>query len=576
MPRAGDLPPRAPPAAAAPGDPAYLPLGVYWAGEHLHATNGVIDWPRVEQALDDLAAHHVTAVWLTHRSAAETAEFARRAAPRGIYVVAAIAHLAGEVPHIRRGPHAALIAGTLAAWGNAPGPVAWGLGDEPRAAYMGEMAAYVKAWREHAPGRPITTVVMHGDIEAAGQAGFDALCADIYPFFSAGNPNGYGTAPWLAWVHNLRKLRENARTAWMMGQGYQEPWGPYELDAGGDIVYLPGGGPHWAMPTPAQVRWQALAALAGGAKGMFYFIYRWPTAASPGAEPAAKLPAAVRERTDSGAPRALVYPDGRPTPQYEAMGEAFGWIRRRAAVLAPLQPVAMPEAWADGVADGSVVSLLAHPETGARYLMVVRAAEADGPGVVRITLGPHIAGLRDATAGLRHPVLAAPPFRGAAVTLDPGRAALLACDVDAANLPAAYADDFTTDRFQEDAVKTQHVRRHGSGVLSAAGHETHEQAYVVYDVDRLLPPLPAGGFRMLVYESVSVPPDFRGAFWSASDDGETFDVLSYNEPGRPVLFNRRYLKVGLSWRQSSAAYAYGCLQRFSVIQWGRAAAEARR
>lgn len=122
----------------------------------------------------------------------------------------------------------------------------------------------------------------------------------------------------------------------------------------------------------------------------------------------------------------------------------------------------------------------------------------------------------------------------------------------------------------------QSVKRHGAGVLSASGGESYENAFVIYDLDKLLPAWPAAGVRVLIYDSVALPPSFRGAFWSVSDDGQTFEKLSATEPGEPVFFKQRYLKVGLSWKQSSAAWAYGCLRRFSVLQWATPAGETKK
>jgi hypothetical protein len=557
-----------PAAPLTPTDPAYLPLGVYWPGEYLFSTkDGAIDWPRNEAALDDLAKHHVNAIWLTHRSAAETAEFSRRAAKRGIYLVASLAELAGDVEQVRKSDHAALIQRTLRAWGDAPKPIAWGLGDEPRTAYMNEMAAYAQAWKRQAPKEPITTVVMHQDVDAGSKAGFDFLCADIYPFFSGGNPNSYGLPDWYAWILNVRKLRQVAPRPWMMGQSYQEPWGPYDISKEGNIVYLPGGAPHWVMPSPAQMSWQAYAAVAEGGKGMFYFLYRWPMQPNLKAGPT-KLPAAVKERTDSGSPRALVHEDGRSTPQYEAVGQAFGWIRRHAATLAPLQPAANAEVWEDSPRGGNVVSLLVHPKTAARYLMVVSHFGDTDSVTVNVKLGPHIIGLNDMDTGRPLAVATEEKLRKTAVTLKPGTAALFECRVDRNSHPSAYGDDFATDKFAKDALKVQSVKRHGVGVLSASGHENYKQAFVIYDLDKLLPALPKGGSRMLIYESSALPADFRGAFWSVSDDGQKFTKLSHNEPGKPVFFRERYLKVGLSWKQSSVPSVYGCLKRFNVMQWG--------
>jgi hypothetical protein len=552
--------------------PDFMPLGVYWAGE---LTFGELKdpqerWKKIDQCLDDMAKRGINAIWLTHLSAAETAEFARHAQKRGIYLVASVADLAGEVENVRKSDHPKLIAETLAAWGDAPAPIAWGLGDEPLASYMGEMKTYVDAWHKHAPGEPVTTVVMHGDIHAAGQAGFDAISTDVYPFFSSGNPSHYGMADWAAWTSNVAKARWVSRRPWMMGQSYQEPWGPYEVNEKGNIVYLPGGAPHWVMPSPAQIRWQALAAVAEGGKGMFYFLYRWPVESSATAE-ACKLPAAVKVRTDSGAPRAMVYPDGRPTPQYDEMGEGFAWINRFASVLAPLQPAAMPEAWLSVAGEGHIARMLVHPKTGKRYLAVVALFGGEAERTIKVTVGPHITALKSLVTGKSLTLATVAPLRETRVTLAPATAELFECTADESNTPSSYSDDFTNDKFAKDALQVQSVRRHGDGVLSAVGGESYEQAFVVYDLEKFLPTRSKGGVRMLLYDSVAAPPDFRGAFWSVSDDGKTFGKLSYNEPGKPVFFTGRYLKVGLSWSQSSAAWAYGALRSFTICQWKEAA-----
>lgn len=586
------------PAATDPRDPAFLPLGVYWAGEYTfrEEKDDAVRWAKIDAALDGLAARHANAVWLTHCSAAETAEFARRGAKRGIGVVASIAELAGEVEHIRKGDHAALIARTLAAWGPAPKPIAWGLGDEPRAGYMAEMKGYADAWHTRAPGEPVATVVMWSDTDAAATAGFDALAADVYPFFSPGNPNGYGMPDWAAWTTHTRNLVARTPRPWMMGQAYQEPWGPFELDPHGNIVYLRGGGPHWVMPTPDQIRWQALSAVALGAKGMFYFHFRAVIAPNPKGAAVTNLPAAAKRRTSSGAPGTLVYADGRPTPQYEAMGEAFAWLQQHAGRLARLKLSPVPEAWETQPAavGGNVVRVLldggspqpalpasatkdraagANAASGKRFLMVVSSYAARPGQPVRVTLGPHITGLRSLTTGKRVRLTLAAPLRQAEVVLPPATAELFECTVDPDNLPTAYTDDFSTEKFKTDAVTVQNVIRHGSGsvMLSAAhGGFDRNSAFVVYDVDKLLPPLSPGGVRILTYEGGANPPEWRGAFWSASADGKTFTPLSQNEFGKQLFFSQRYLKVGFSWRQAGSAH-YGCLTGFSVAQWPRPA-----
>lgn len=552
-----------------------MPLGVYWAGEYtFNDLAPEARWQSIEKALGDLAAHHVNAIWLTHLSASETADFARRAAKRGIYLVASVGELAGEVDHIRKGHHKTLIEQTLKSWGDAPTPIAWGLGDEPRATYMNEMATYVHAWRTHAPGEPVTTVVMWGDMDAASKVAFDALACDTYPFFSEGNPNSYGMPGFAAWLMNTRTLVARSPRPWMMGQSFQEPWGPFELDEKGNIVYLPGGAPHWVMPTPAQIRWQAFAAITAGAKGIFYFHYRAPVSPNPKAS-VCNLPAAAKEKTNSNAPAAVIYSDGRPTLQYEAMGEAFAYLSKFTPTLAPCKLATAPEAWETlpVTVGGNVVGMMVHPTSAKRYLMVVASYAGRESQLINITLGPHITGLKSMATGKKLKLSLAAPFRQAQVGLLPGTAELFECQFAAGNLPTAYADDFTTDKHKTDGVTAQNVRTYyyGFSMFSAAdGGAGPDQSFIVYDVDKLLGPLPAGGLRVLSYEGGANPPDFRGAFWSASSDGKDYAKLSSNEFGKLVLFRERYLKVGFCWRQAGGPH-YGHLTRFALVQWRRPA-----
>ena len=124
-----------------------------------------------------------------------------------------------------------------------------------------------------------------------------------------------------------------------------------------------------------------------------------------------------------------------------------------------------------------------------------------------------------------------------------------------------------------DTITVRNVKRYPGEVnMLSAGDSgaTPEQAYLVYDVDKLLGPLPPGGVRVLTYEGGAAPPDFRGVFWSASADGNSYAKLSTNEFGKLVPFRDRYLKVGLSWRQASDP-GYGHLTRFRIAQWKRPA-----
>ena len=190
---------------------------------------------------------------------------------------------------------------------------------------MNEIAAYVKDWHTYAPGETITAVMQNYTLITGGNnVGFDAISTDVYNFWSANNPSssGYGANNW---VSNAKDLVAKSPKPWMMGQAFQDMCGPYTISSQGNIVYLPGGSANWVMPSSDQIRWQALSAFATGSKGMYYFIYKWPQQANPSA-PACALPSMVA--IDSGSPAGLVYEDGRTTPQFEALGQAYAWLNK--------------------------------------------------------------------------------------------------------------------------------------------------------------------------------------------------------------------------------------------------------
>jgi hypothetical protein len=378
------------PLGSLPSTADFMPLGVYWPGEWMfRSANRQIDWARNEPILESLAKHHCNAIWSTHLSAAEGAELARRAARRGIFIVASISEIAGDVSRVRNGDAKRLVDDTLTKWGDAPSPIAWGLGDEPRTHYMQEMGRYSAVWAK--TGRPLTAVVMAVDIPAAASLmKLNFLCSDIYPFFSPGNPNGPSTmAESAAYVaqagHRAQYWSRKAGIEWwFMGAIFQEPWGNRELDEHGNIVYAAGAAPGFRMPSPAEVQWETWAALAAGARGVFHFslFFNVGAAKDPNAK---RLAWGFAEKTNSGAPGGMLYPDGRPTPQYEAMGESFAAIGKLAPVFKQIAPVTTADeellAWhASGwVPPGDIVQVFrstANHAVPAYYAVVVNGEVA--------------------------------------------------------------------------------------------------------------------------------------------------------------------------------------------------------
>ena len=581
-----------------------IPLGVYWPGEMIPGVAGQNEqaqWEYIGKCLDDMKAHNVNAVWLTHKGVGYTAKLARLAADRGIGVVASCAELALEAEQHRNVNYVASVSkGIAEKWGDAPAPLAFGLGDEPRTHYMKEIGYLERVFRQYAPeGSATTSVVMPGDLRAAFvSVDFSVYCVDVYPFFSAGNPNGPGThASSTAYYKGACQsaamwANQKQVDCWVMGQFYQEPWGPMEVDENGDIFHLPGGGPHWRLPTIAETRWQTWAGLACGAKGVFYFLYCWPTASNPGAKPLGdQFGFKVNERTPSGGPRALVYRDGRATPQYDALGETFAKVNKIADILSDLTPVETTEiglaaGWPDA---GDLATPMAAPD-GRLFVCIVNGNMTQRREI-KVALQPGIARAVDLITGKPHKLTTTGALKEIAVPLEAGDGTLIelermgfgrlgpqlaavekrpAAPTAAPVTPAAqvgsYSEDFSDDKYLKDAMEARNVKRYGTVLSASSGGAGAANAYVVYDLEKLLKPQPLGRKRHLIYEGACNGPDHqRGVHWWQSDDGKNWQVLSVNEFGKKIELTKRFLKVGMMWIQAESHH-YGYLDGFTVVQ----------
>ena len=555
-------------AAAQAQEQPQIPLGVYWAGETTfrEIEDDAARWARIELALNDLAAHSVNAIWLTHLSTADTARFAELAALRGILLVASPNEISGNSATIRNGDHAAIISQALATWGDAPGPLAWGLGDEPKTEYMAEMAAYVASWHTYAPVEPVTTVVTWGDLQSASESGFDRLTCDVYPFDTTGFT--YSTEPWNAWLSIARRNVRAHPVPWMMGQCFQQPTGNFTADVEGNIVYLRGGRPTFLMPTPAQVSWQAWTAVAEGARGVFFFWYRGPLIT-----PRAWLPP---WSVNSRSPWGMTYPNGTATPQYEALGNAFAQIAALDPVLARLEPD--PDGFAQlrrPSPDSRLVRVLRDSTTRRRYLLAVGGYEDIGLSNLTVQLGPNVQRLNRVSNGALVPLAANGDLLEAELSLPPGEGDLFLLTEDTTNEPIVYRDDFFTQKAAADCETIRNLRRFPSNlhdnIVSATNAAAWPNNYATYDLDDLVGPLPDGGVRVLSYRGHAQPPETRGVLWSTSHNGATYSNVSQNQFEQAVIIEPQYLRASISWT-GSKNFLYGYLADFGIWQWPRGAA----
>ena len=203
---------------------------------------------------------------------------ARRMEARGMKLVPALGELHYNVEQ-RRNNWAYLekaSKGALEAAGDCPAILAWALCDEPRQELVGEMETFRRKFLEWGAKQPPVVVTMWPDSPVyAERAGFAAVCTDIYPFFSHGQPPTRPNTPAgsRAWYRRqtlatVQAARKAGRTPWIMPQCFAEIWGPWKYDEHLDAVMLPGAILHWRQPTEGEVRWQVWSAVGLGCAGV--------------------------------------------------------------------------------------------------------------------------------------------------------------------------------------------------------------------------------------------------------------------------------------------------------------------
>lgn len=425
---------------AAPG--FHFPLGVYWPWETTaplgRGEERALQLDRFLVArLEQLASRHVNILWTVNGpdSVEELIALCRLAEARGIRIVAGSGwwamHAANASDAWGRGAigHLLKVERQLA---GGPRPMAYTLADEPRRPYLDAFGRYAAAAKE--ARIPATTTVMWGDIEEAASkaSSLPWLCVDFYPFFGSPNgPRGDNSYSWFERIvrHLVRATERRRQIPWVMAQAYQEIWGPARLERDGSVTVLPGGGQHWLMPTPAQVRWQAWTAAALGAKGIFFFAYGVPSVPNPGASPI-KEPWAVALPTATGGPMSLVsYPDFRPGPQFDAMGGVFAEIEPLGSVLLNLRPGNEQEqllaAAQSPTLAGDILNVLADPASGEAYAAVVASPKRTGEPF-KMRLGPDVLQMTPIGNAPKPGPLGAGPgsYHTVQAVLEPGQGAL--------------------------------------------------------------------------------------------------------------------------------------------------------
>jgi hypothetical protein len=163
-------------------------------------------------------------------------------------------------------------------WNDAsPKPFAFSLADEPPAADAKQLASYIL--QAQADNLPVTTVLAPGTISTilGSVQTLPWVSFDRYPFFSDPTSGPTGSNSYSYFLDMAQDIgtayKHGNPQVWAMGQAFQGVEGTYEINSDGTVTVSAGSGLEWVMPTPAQVSWEAWAAVAMGAKGIIYFTY---------------------------------------------------------------------------------------------------------------------------------------------------------------------------------------------------------------------------------------------------------------------------------------------------------------
>jgi len=420
-------------AAETPDLARSFPLGVYWPWERtepLAKRNGLEKWFFVERCLDRLRGDGFDAVWAVNLGIPDLPGLAQRTASRGMRLVPGLAELHYNVDW-RRNNWSYLEKESkraLAAVTDDPAILAWALCDEPGRDIVGEMETFRQKFVAWGAKQPAVVVTMWPDSPVyAERAGFGAVCTDVYPFFSASNPNGPNTpASSRSWYRRHAQIaadaaKKSGRTPWIMPQCFAEIWGPWKYDDRLEAVMLPGAILHWRQPTTGEVRWQVWSALGAGVRGFFWYVYLPPPADQPEAKPYAG-PAfppglAVKTPTPLRAPGAMLRVDGAATREYQTVAEAFAAIKPLLPLVRDAVPADPP--FAEVSAPGWIGGL--HSPALNRTFAVVVNDDTDQKQTLKVRLPkPH--DVRDLRTGQ---VLKRTPDNALAVELGAGDGALL-------------------------------------------------------------------------------------------------------------------------------------------------------
>ncbi len=180
-----------------------------------------------------------------------------------------------------------------------------------------------------------------------------AIIRDVYPFFPPGATNGPTTPKGFRSLLTrvCRRFYEASKDIgavyWIIGQGMK-------IDRYKDGKFV---GSSWRWPTPAEVRWQVWTSIQEGAKGFFFFLYRYKN---------------TKEHPENGDEiEGLCDWRGKETPQFKMSAQIGKRLQFLAPLLLELEPSDEKKQvmyWENTSVSGRT---FIHRKNGKRFLIVV-------------------------------------------------------------------------------------------------------------------------------------------------------------------------------------------------------------
>ena len=277
------------------------------------------------------------------------------------------------------------------------------------------------------------------------------VCTDFYHFGGEGSrwvPNTPSSSRWhfRNAVHNAVTAATRAgKNAWIMPMVFGNTWGPHYWDKDGRHWALPGAYFHWRMPTPAEARWEVWEAARGGSKGILFYLLNEgrtrPTEAdmSPDSPRYKKVNAELeeyhlvekfgtgvlsKEKKELDPGIALTVPGGDPTPQFKAIGGAFGALAPHKGLLLKSRRATFPVFYPE---DAFVHAQTFQRDGDSARLGIVVSDDVDAARKVRIRVAKNVDRVLDLNGGeLKLSEAGDGVFRSFELSLEPGGGAILA------------------------------------------------------------------------------------------------------------------------------------------------------